>query len=676
MSRPNEHSCRATLSQGSRLSLERLEDRTVPAQLLVMSGSSISYSPSSNLILSDGEYPIVEGSQWYAVSPIPRLVAAGDSSTASIAVQGSLKLKVVPDEGDAPGDLVGIQVSAVGVAFANVIDPESLAGTFAASVKFPGDEEFRDLVPTPGDLWTTTSYVSPTYDGTLATFWYAYFGLAYQWDLSKHNLRIGDEFTFNYSVTCSARPDPVALMWDGTGYGGSAPGLAYFDTQSEGLSQMLAVRVAPAFPDIIVTDATTTDVVNRRKIDVKYEIKDAPSEPFELSVYQSADQYYDEDDKSHFLGKMKITKKSDLSVTKPGKPHKKTLELPSYAPPVNITKELRFIIVVANESGAANELDATNDSMFVIPILRRGFFRANGAFDTQTHTDPVTNHKENDVSFAGAITGMISRGTDDFNVLEQTGNFSDLWRGIELSNGAHGDFPSEQFPPAPYQDDNFLLNPAMTVPLNFFKDLLTTAIKQGRMKSLKALNVTAALNEDGRHQISPEASLHYEGRAVDFIVNGALMSKTMVGLGVLAGFDWADFENNNHLHFAARAEASADGFHATVSAKAMIQTLDWGVTAVGLGGLPLITDNTLYQNLRDLMADVDVGGLTNAEKRDKINSFVTLVSQGVQSGTIRQGFASGRKTDYPSYHYGTDQLSLKKGLLKYNALKLLDEFPI
>jgi hypothetical protein len=343
----------------------------------------------------------------------------------------------------------------------------------------------------------------------------------------------------------------------------------------------------------------------------------------------------------------------------------RTIILP--LPPTQLTKDKRFILIRVDSGEVLQELDEGNNALFVIPVIQRAFFRS-GSVETKLRPS------ETESSFAGAITGYISRGSDDFGGTENgvagLKPFQEIWTGIRLRSGTLGRLPDKQFPPVPYADDNYLVNPAMFTPLGRFKDLILLADEQRRLDKLSILDVTAAFNEDGRHSIN---SSHYEGRAIDFIVNGRVLSRTMVGLGILAGFDWADYENNNHLHFSVRADASPGGFTATVSAESMLQTLDWGRATTGQGGLKLITDNALYLVLRGLMEqvrDATALGLTNVQVRERIQTFQNSVKVGVMEGKIRQGLARGRSD---ATHYSG---SLDKGLLKYNATKLLDAFPV
>jgi hypothetical protein len=113
---------------------------------------------------------------------------------------------------------------------------------------------------------------------------------------------------------------------------------------------------------------------------------------------------------------------------------------------------------LAVPDGQISPADQGNkNSLFVIPLLTRGFFRTDGTLGTSGLSESQTA--------VGPISGYISRGTDDFALLK---NFQDIWQGTQLTNGVQADFPSNQFPPHPYQDDNYLVKPALIDPLSAF----------------------------------------------------------------------------------------------------------------------------------------------------------------------------------------------------------------
>src|SRR5439155_1157877 len=93
---------------------------------------------------------------------------------------------------------------------------------------------------------------------------------------------------------------------------------------------------------------------------------------------------------------------------------------------VTLTSSARFIIVVADAGKDIAESDENNNAMFVIPLLKHGYFTTAGTFGTG-------GVKESKV--VGAITGYISRGTDDATHLE---DLESTWTGIQLSNGGQG----------------------------------------------------------------------------------------------------------------------------------------------------------------------------------------------------------------------------------------------
>lgn len=410
----------------------------------------------------------------------------------------------------------------------------------------------------------------------------------------------------------------------------------------------------PFRTDIRMADATTkVDSTSRaaafKTISIRYAIDGLPViKDFAFRAYLSDDVNFDTNNDMQVAGETLITKAADKKI---GDKHLVKLELKT---PAAITKDHRFILVVADATEQITEQDedelfqpmGKNNAMFVIPILQRGFFRPGGQFGT-------SGAKESSV--VGDIHGYIARGTDDANNLF---DFRYLWTDIVLANGTIGSFPNNQFPPSPYQNDNYFVNPAMAGPLNVFKDLILLADDAGRLDGLKFLQVNAAFNEDGRH--SPYSS-HYEGRAFDFVVNSATLARTMVGLGVLAGFGWADFEKSNHLHFSV---SSKGGYNATVSPAPMIQAIDWGHSN------GLIVDDDTYAKLRGYMEILQNQVITNQFARQQITAFLAAVTDGVRRGTIQKGFARGR---VDASHYTGP---MEQGLLRFNGTILLGQYPV
>ncbi len=332
------------------------------------------------------------------------------------------------------------------------------------------------------------------------------------------------------------------------GSGGAKPGI--FSTRID--------KVEPIILDIAVTDAVTNLAAslgnsNFRKIPIKYVVKgtDIPIE-IRFAVYQSSDMTWDASDTRLDADVMTAAGKVPSVKRKQGTYTGDSLYLKSN---VSLKYGQRFLIVKVDPDNAIRESDEDNNTMFVIPLIpenQPAAFLASGLFAIYSNT-------ANEDTVAHAISGRISRDTADFtNALQ---DISTTW------SNAGGTFKDEE--PLPYRGDDRRLNKGLAGPLSTLIAIIKETDKQTRF-TMSGLKITEAFDSQMEHRI---ASLHYEGRSIDFSATGD-RAKRLAGLTLLAGFHWNVNEKpstgSQHVHLSHR------GSKAKLSISGLVQALTWG----------------------------------------------------------------------------------------------------
>lgn len=377
-------------------------------------------------------------------------------------------------------------------------------------------------------------------------------------------------------------------------------------------------------PDIAVKDATTENFTD---FEFKYSISDADSPPVTFQAYLSTDSIFDEND-SLLNGQLRIEDSASLKANIDGtaKTYSAVLHLNQPAP---ITRDRRYIFVVADQRDEIRERSELNNQMFVIPNFQRG---TSGGFRLGTDIFSFSTTEEAAVD---SIKGRISRGTNSFTQLV---NIQSVW----ANRG--GVFPL--LDGDPYKGDDYLVQSNAVEPIIQLADMIQSA-KSAERLSTSFFSINDAFDEQIDHSNN---STHYEGRAIDVDGDANAIGK-MAGLALLSGFDWVWNEpddSNSHLH------ASVRGSSAEITAGEIGRALDFGRSG------QLITSQSRYSNLKSLINSIElqtniVGPLNKPVIFTLIGSFISQVNAGIAAGEIRQGFA---------------QRNGKQGLLIYNITKL------
>ncbi len=320
----------------------------------------------------------------------------------------------------------------------------------------------------------------------------------------------------------------------------------------------VTILVEPIIPDIAVTDAVThlaasVGASNFRKIPIKYVVKDTEV-PIEIrfAVYQSSDMKWDASDTKLNADVMTAAGQTPTVKRKQGTYTGDSLYLKSN---VSLKYGQRFLIVKADPDKAIREFDEDNNTMFVIPLIpenQPAAFLLSGTFAMYSNTAT-----EDAVTYG--IAGRISRDTADFtNALQ---DISTTW------SNAGGTFKDEE--PISYRGDDRRLNKSLAGPLSTLITIIKETEKQKRF-SMSGLKITEAFDAQMEHRI---ASLHYEGRSIDFSASGD-RAKRLAGLTLLAGFHWNVNEKpsagSQHVHLSHR------GTRAKLSITGVVQALTWG----------------------------------------------------------------------------------------------------
>jgi hypothetical protein len=406
-----------------------------------------------------------------------------------------------------------------------------------------------------------------------------------------------------------------------------------------------AVVVAPAAgSDIRVVDATTTDFEH---IKVKYAIDGTNVQPdFKFKVYASGTPTFDPAQQNVAIGEYLIDTKKAKAV---GDKHAITIDLASAAPPQRDTRQ--YLIVVADADEQVTETDESaaqpmgdNNSSFVIPLLTAG----HAGFDKLTgqYAKGLAEDRAND-----PIRGRMAQGTADFT------NSSDL---TATWAGAGRTFKDEE--PNPYLGDDHLGDPAVVGPLGTLASLIDLAVKNKELTvPPTGLMITEAFDEQGEHS---KNSRHYEGRAVDIGATGDALHR-LLGLGLLAGFSWANAEGN-HAHFSVigrSAEVSVAALSGALSS-ARSRQLITSADRFTLLNSDLATAQQLTDQINGGALPPDQLAAAKTQRIAVMKQFVTDVKKGVALGQI--------VVKLPSALAGQPKQDAKIGdLLIYNADKLL-----
>ena len=236
-----------------------------------------------------------------------------------------------------------------------------------------------------------------------------------------------------------------------------------------------------------------------------------------------------------------------------------------------ITKDKRFIIVVANADGSVDESDPDNNAVFVIPLLNNAItqLQKNGKVKVLRYGQHAGFNNNGDYQFGISETrasgqilpkhnaptvaslGYIFRGTDAFDRLQSLDN---IWSG----SGFNGTFKDEE--PAPYLGDDHLVDPALLEPISRLKDLIVTAQQQSRIPTEQYV-ISDAFDEQNEHDTLVKDVFNSviptsRGRGVDISIPVDSIPR-LSGLALLAGFDWVNNESNlNHFHVSSRGGAA------------------------------------------------------------------------------------------------------------------------
>lgn len=539
-----------------RLHVVRLEDRTVPAFLTLVSepsghwnstynagGDIVAYPPG---YLHSYSFAVGTANDYNAYQDwIPQSYEANYPvpATSTATFTGDLTYRVVAEPGEQDGTPVNVRVN-YGVTGSTVESPNwqgywslSENAELRASLQLRSGSQSKPLFDrkleglNPGVFLDQSGSPTVTGAATIET-------------------TIGGTFSISHSVNAQAGFN-MTSYWAGTGNLVSFTG--YYDLE---------------FVPIRLAEATTLDF---KKVQLEYKLSRAVSHPFNFRAYLSDDEKYSPDDTAVAVTNGTV---SDPNRWAAGT-HNYDLKLTQKVLP---TKQRRFILVVADLMDQVGE--SADASLFVIPRFlphsRVGFDAKTGAF----------RRPASELATSGPIWGRISRGTPDFDRLASI-------QGVWQESGRTFSLPD----PVPYAGDDWRVDDLLVPAVTKLTELIELAQDQDRFKST-LLSLNDAFDEEGDHSNS---ALHYEGRAVDIQADQGEMMEKLTGLALLAGFDfaWNEWDSKvkrSHLH-ASAGYHGGDPFeamehHATVSTSVLRDALAWGFAN------NLILDPSLLDPLR------------------------------------------------------------------------------